>query len=66
MYKYSRTSSMKMSQIMSGVLTVLLLKIQVFSWDVILCHWVSVSGILKYHSIFIFTVKQFKKKYSCA
>jgi hypothetical protein len=34
---------MKMSQIMSGVLTALLLKIQGFLWDVILCHWVSGS-----------------------
>jgi hypothetical protein len=28
---------------MSGVLTALLLKMQVFSWNVILCHWMSVS-----------------------
>jgi len=35
---------MKMSQILSGVLTVLLLlKMQVFFWDVILCHCVSGS-----------------------
>jgi len=34
---------MKTSQIMCGVLTVMLLTIQVFFWDVILCHWVSGS-----------------------
>jgi len=39
------------------VLTAVLLKMQVL-WDVVLCHWASISWHSEDHSVFIFMVKR--------